>query len=119
MDKAKQTINKTKEDYEAVKEFYVEKFNLDPELVDLNSNYVILLMCASGASNESISKFLDIPEHSIELVLNEVFGFEGREKDLDSNPYKVYCNGGTVYGDVLDMCETMKRVEDRIKNEWV
>jgi len=121
--------------WEAVKQFYTEKFNIDPELVDLNSNYTILLMCASGASNKTISSFLDIPEHSIELILNEVFGFTGWFQDLDINPYKTYCK---FYGDqdkcnevfwsdsrtialgtVFEMCKVMERIEKRLEDEWV
>lgn len=133
MDKASQEIKKYKEHWEAVKNFYVEKFGIDPELVDLNSNYSILVMCASGASNSSISKFLDIPEGSVELVLNEVFSFTGWTADLPFNPYKLYLQSE---GDsdkmakqlpsysislylVYKMCETMERIDARLKNEWV
>lgn len=119
--------------WEAVKEFYKEKFDLGGKLVELNANYTILLMCASGASNKSIAKFLDISEKSVGFVLNEVFPFDGWSKDLPFNPYKIYkqCKGDTermtkmMLGDTLTleliykMCEVMERVDERLENEWV
>ena len=114
------TLNESKEDYDAVKKFYIEKFNLDPELVDLNSNYSILLMCASGAGNSSIAKFLNIPEGSVELVLNEVFGFVGWKEDLEINPYKIYKQAPqNVPNSMKEMCVTMERIEKRLEDEWV
>jgi len=123
-------------DWDVVKEFYKEKFGLGEKLVELNANYTILLMCASGAGNESISKFLDIPIRSIELVLNEVFDFTGWTEDLKINPYKIYRQ---YFGDkdkcddvfwtendrmlvtdgVYKMCEIMERIDKRLEDEWV
>lgn len=120
--------------WEAVKEFYKEKFDLDGKLVELNANYTILLMCASGASNESIATFLEIPEHSVELILNEVFGFTGWKKDMDYNPYKLYresngdmvkfrelftSHGVDVSFSLYLLCRGMKGIDDRLENEWV
>lgn len=135
VDALAKVMDKSKTDYDVVKQFYIDKFNLDPDLVDLTSNYSILLMCASGAGNKSIAKFLDIPEGSVELVLNEVFGFTGWKEDLDINPYKIYkefhgdrdkwndvlwSQGRTIVLDsVFNVCETMERIDKRMEDEWV
>ena len=129
-----------------VKDFYKDKFGIDGWVVELYANLDILLLCASGASNESISKFTDIPEEEVRKVIRNTFGFEGWVEDLPLNPYKVYCEMLDMYPKGLEtrfisetsstlipyqerikidkfkayhICKTMKEIEDKIKDEWV
>lgn len=79
-----------KELWEYLKEFYKEKFGIEPNLVDVMSNIDILKLCATGASNGSISKTLDIDVEDIADVLDKYFAFRGWLSDLESNPLLVY-----------------------------
>lgn len=50
----------------------------------------ILKLCASGLSNETISRQLNMDEFYVEDVLDEFFEFDGWEVDLDVNPWFIY-----------------------------
>jgi hypothetical protein len=117
------------ESWEYIKEFYKEHFGTDKWVVEMFANMDILLLCVSGASNTTISSFLNIPIDEIKLVIEEVFEFKGWEVDLDINPYKDYKENLSdftlMYGDseigsqLLSICETMSDIEERIDNEWI
>lgn len=80
------------EPIEILKQIYKEKFNIDEVLVDLMADRDILHLTASGSSNISISKFLDIDIEDIKSVNKDFYGFDGWETDLDLNPIGIYNN---------------------------
>jgi len=130
-----------------LKEFYKEKFGLDGWVVEMYANMDILCLCASGASNETIEKFLEIPLEEIKPVLEDTFEFPGWDEDLPINPYRMFCNYGgqissvqhfsdfvketelelskysnSIHKDVSKMfylCETMYDIERKIQDEWI
>ncbi len=134
-------------DWECIKEFYQKEFGIEGWVVELYANMDILSLCASGASNETIEKFLEIPLEEIKKVLLETFEFEGWQKDLPMNPYRIFClYKGTIssiqhfsdfvgeigtelakYNDfklcnldkIFYICETMYDIERKIQDEWI
>ena len=121
-------------EWEDIKEFYKEHFGISNWVVEMLANLDILTLCASGASNETISNFLEIPVDEIALVIKEVFDFPGWEKDLPINPYKSYKDDGaiefyTLYSypefnwvepdTLVSICDTMLDIEERINDEWI
>lgn len=76
--------------YNQIKQFYKEKFGIDAELVDIVSVFDILKLCASGASNKSISCFLDESEILISQIVDAYLGFNGWKEDLFFSPLKLY-----------------------------
>ena len=121
-------------DWDYIKEFYKEHFGIDNWVVEMMANRDILLLCASGASNKTISNFLDISEGEIELVIKEAFDFIGWEQDLSCNPYKIYQDHPEEFRDevsrllevspldvalVASICRSMQEIEERIYNEWI
>ena len=121
-------------EWKTIQEFYKEHFGTDMWLIEMLANRDILLLCASGASNASISNFLDIPVDEVELVIKETFEFPGWETDLPINPYKelqIYgdfdraylCNYPELNGidvqELYNLCLTMIDIEERLDNEWI
>lgn len=124
-------------DWEYIKEFYKEHFGIDNWVVEMMANRDVLLLCASGASNKTISTFLDISENEVRLVIEEAFDFTGWAVDLPINPYRLYSNvlgdfnefykemkNSNVFElkaieDVYSLCKTMEEIEERIYNEWI
>lgn len=78
--------------WEIVKEFYQKEFGIDGWVIEMYANFDILILCASGASNETIEKFLEIPIEEVVKVIEITFDFRGWDKDLPINPYKMFCN---------------------------
>ena len=133
--------------WEAIKEFYQREFGIEGWLVEMYANLDILSLCVSGASNDSIVKFLELPMAEVLKVLNDTFDFEGWKKDLPINPYKMYytydgdkCSIQHFQDFVLNvtlelgkysgfeavkaeklfyMCETMYDIERKIQDEWI
>lgn len=121
-------------EWKTIQEFYKEHFGTDMWLIEMLANRDILLLCASGASNTTISTFLDIPVDEIQLVLKEAFEFAGWDVDLPINPYKEVQAYGNFdredlckYPELKDidqqelynLCLTMKDIEERLDNEWI
>lgn len=73
-----------------IKEFYKERFGINPEIVDLMASNDVLLMSVSGSSNKSISTLLDIDESYVKDILSTVLDFEGWDTDLSISPYLIY-----------------------------
>lgn len=76
--------------WNGIKQFYEDHFDIPQRVLDYVAVQRILLLCASGMSNKSISKQLDMTEHYIEDVLNEFIDFGGWDEDLDLNPWFIY-----------------------------
>ena len=124
--------------WEAVKEFYDENFGLSEGLVELMSNYEILLACVSGISNSRICYRMNLDEDELHHILNEWLSFDGWEEDLDLNPYSIYkripdyCLSTFIdevkvvshmYSDegittMFRVCSIFYRLEDMLENEW-
>lgn len=133
--------------WELVKSFYSDKFGIDKWVVEMYANMDILSLCVSGASNKSIENILEIPIDEVKLIIKDVFEFDGWEKDLPINPYRMFCSydgeiSSVVHfnvfvSDVLVelgkysgfesvkaekifyMCETMYNIERKIRDEWI
>lgn len=121
-------------EWKTIQEFYKEHFGTEMWLIEMLANRDILLLCASGASNTSISNFLDIPVDEIELVIKEAFEFPGWNTDLPINPYKEFLTygdfdrtelrsyaklSGIDLQEIFNICLTMKDIEERLDNEWI
>lgn len=133
-------------EWQTVQEFYKEHFGTDLWLLEMMANRDILLLCASGSSNYTISTFLDVSTDEIELVIKEVFKFPGWELDLPMNPYSIFksfvnenyehkrtdiisafCHELGKYSgfesiqseEIFRICEIMENIEERIDNEWI
>jgi hypothetical protein len=129
-----------------VKEFYKKSFGIDGWVVEVLANLDILVLCASGSSNKSISNYTELPESEVKEVILQTFSFTGWEVDLPFNPYKIYNEMSqmptpfgvdefikelrliyTPYGNgnsidfyfVFKVCETMDTIERRIYDEWI
>lgn len=138
----------TNTDWEVIKDFYQREFGIDGWLVEMYANLDILSLCVSGASDDSIVTFLELPASDVVKVLNDTFEFDGWRRDLPLNPYKVFIHfdgiRGSIehfksfvtevstelikYPDLEDavraerlfyMCEIYRDIEERIQNEWV
>ena len=73
-----------------LKKFYKTQFNLNGEVLEMLADYDILLLCISGLSNLSISKFLDITVREVRKIIMKNLHFLGWEEDLKWNPYYFY-----------------------------
>lgn len=135
-----------KTSWETVKDFYKERFGIDGWVVELFANQDTLALCASGASNTTISNFTELPEDEIETIIKQTFHFGGWSNDLPLNPYGYYCiimekdgevkrgeftkeisnhlyNDGRFYkvnvNKIYYVCKTMYDIDTRIKDEWI
>jgi hypothetical protein len=129
-----------------IKEFYKENFGIDNWVVEIFANQDILVLCASGTSNKTISNFIEVSEKEIKEVIKQTFLFDGWEQDLPINPYGYYCslideNGEVIrkkFMEDLDskfqhelslpkidtalvyrICQTMWELENKINDEWI
>ncbi len=98
--------------WDAVKDFYKEKFGIDEGVVEMYANLDILVLCASGASNETIERFLEIPIEEVKKVIRETFAFDGWQEDIPANPYKIFT-------DLEQDLETPKFVDTRFISEMM
>jgi hypothetical protein len=133
--------------WEVIKDFYEKKFGIDGWVVEMYANLDILSLCVAGASAETICKFLELSIPEVTQILYEVFEFEGWDKDLPLNPYRIYCLYNGERGSVehflsftseistqfsvqsgfeniraeqlFYMCKTYSDIEERIQNEWI
>lgn len=138
----------TNTDWEVIKEFYKENFGFDGWLVEMYANLDILALCVAGASNESITKFLELPINEVIKAINDALEFDGWKKDLPVNPYRMYTAFSGIIGSVehfktfvsdvnvelakypdIDsevraeklfyLCEKYHDIDERIQNEWI
>lgn len=128
-------------DWEIVKDFYVTTFSVPEELVDLVASSDVLLMCVSGACNESISNTLSIDVDIVGEILSTVLDFDGWDEDLNLNPYFVYNSMKSSTGFGVDsfihdvsitnkeyttsqietmyrVCSIFSQIEGRIEKDW-
>jgi hypothetical protein len=83
--------------WDRVKQFYKDKFNIEPALVDIMSEIDVLKLCATGSSNKSISKFLDLDEEFVSETISKRLGLNGWVADLPFNPFRMYKSLGAPY----------------------
>lgn len=132
--------------WEVIKEFYQREFGIDGWIVEMYANLDILSLCVSGACNDSIVKFLELPMAEVIKAISDVFEFDGWKSDLPFNPYKMWnlydgdkssvdhfisfteevsaeiSKNGLSYlkpEKLYYMCEAFKDIEERIQNEWI
>jgi hypothetical protein len=110
--------------WENVKGFYKEKFDIEPEIVDLFCDFSVLLLCVSGSSNKSISNFLDMDALDVENTLLKYYGFPGWLDDLEINPIRKFKEGTLTsdiqYYEVLEMlCEKFSYLEELLNERWI
>jgi len=66
-----------------------EKLNIPRKILDYISIRDIILLCASGSSNQSIAQFLQTDLEFVCEVVASTFMTEGWKEDLDINPYQI------------------------------
>ena len=106
------------ETWNQVKQFYKDKFDLEPNMVELATNFDILKMCATGASNKTIADFLEIDEELVSAVIDKYLEFSGWEFDLPTNPMKLY-NAGEVEFTAKNICEQFSVLERLLNEKWI
>jgi hypothetical protein len=112
--------------WDQIKQIYKEKFNVDPEIVELLAVMDILNACVTGLSNKSIAECFDLDEKYIMETLQKYLNFPGWCLDLDKNPLRVYnILDGNYYAflDVWDlyvyeMCTKYKEYERKLNDEY-
>lgn len=62
-------------------------FKVDKHIIDLIAVQEVLILIASGYSNKSVSRRLEMEEDYVSEVCQEFLKFPGYEEDLDINPY--------------------------------
>jgi hypothetical protein len=123
--------------WDYIKNFYKQSFGIEGWIVELCANLDVLILCASGASNKSISELCQVDLDDIVEILMNTFKFAGWYTDLPVNPYKLYTDLNGDYDkfyielknsnvfelsyieDIYSMCKTMKEIEERITDEWI
>lgn len=78
--------------WDYIRKFYLDKFGITSDLVDLMSSLDVIIMCAAGASNGSISKKLEIDCSEIQDILISTTEFSGWDHDLEVNPLFILSN---------------------------
>lgn len=83
--------------WEQIQQYYLDKFGIEPNLVDVMSDIDTLRLCATGSANKSIATFLGLPQEGdvyqyqpIGNLLDKYFGFRGWQEDLHLNPLQYY-----------------------------
>ena len=135
------------EKWNEIKQFYLDSFGISPDLVDLLADNDILVMCASGSSNKSISAHLDIDIRSIKEIIQSVYSFPGWEEDIEFNPLQIFNelldSGDYLFGDfkssvtdqidnfglepirtgglriMFRVCKLYESISERLEKEWV
>lgn len=135
------------ESWEAIKDFYKREFGIDEWVVEMYANLDILALCVSGASNDTIVNFLELPLEEVIKAIDSAFDFDGWPRDLPFNPFFIFQSYNGVESSVQHfvdfsssvsnelskyeelsnikpeklfyMCELYSDIEERIKNEWI
>lgn len=105
--------------WEEVKKFYKDKFNIEPDLVNLMSNLEILVLCVNGFSNSSISEFLGIDEQIVSSAIKEYFNFDGFLEDLEFSPLYRYRKGDNLPENIKELCEIYTMLLKVLDERWI
>lgn len=119
--------------WEYIRQFYMQKFDIDPLLVDVVSDFEILKLFTTGASNKSISTSLNLSEVVVSDTLSRYFRYGGWKEDLYRNPlslyrkyreYKDFKRELNLDDDELnriayDSCSVLEEIEGIINENWV
>lgn len=84
--------NYSNEVWNQLQQFYKDKFDTEPELVEIASVIEVLRLCASGTATWKIAKFLGLELGEVENVLDKYLGLDGWVFDLNYNPLRIYKN---------------------------
>jgi hypothetical protein len=83
-------MEKESEVWLEIRKFYKDEFGIEEALVDVMGDIQILKLCATGASNEAISLFLDIGLTQVMETIMIHVGFSGWDNNLPFNPLLLY-----------------------------
>jgi len=76
---------------------FKEKLGVPTEVFAVMCTRAVLLLCASGLSNETIASFLMTDTKTVDDYVNIAFGFNGWDKDLDFSPLHYLKTGRKLY----------------------
>ena len=76
--------------WDQVKKFYFESFKIEGDKVDLMASLDILILSASGLSNENISNVVDVNVDEVLEILTSYLNFAGWKTNLECNPLFIY-----------------------------
>jgi hypothetical protein len=109
--------------WDNVKGFYKEKFDIEPEIVELFCDFSVLLLCVSGSSNKSIANFLDMDIEEVRNINKKYIGFFGFDEDLPINPIRQYREDKLSYWDrnydLLRICGRFEELEKLLNDNWI
>lgn len=95
---------------------YRTKFEITSKVLAIMCTRAVLLLCASGLSNETIATFLDIDKNVVDGYIYTTFKFRGWEKDLPYSPLYYYKTGKMCYtSKESEVCATFMRLFSRIE----
>ncbi len=102
-----------KENWKELSKYIAEKLHTTPLIVDLIAVYDILELSASGFSNASISRRLDMDIEYVKDAIVSYLGFDGYIEDLMFNPYSVFSRS-VSYEDFLQELHILQLPLDNI-----
>ena len=122
--------------WEEILKIYKEKFNIEPEVVDMVACSEILRQSCEGLSNETIKILTEYEPDYIRDILKLYFHFEGFESDLDFSPIGTYDHvDGDTYEFLLkvnllnkskistenlyEICKRYSQIRKEIENKYV
>lgn len=106
------------------------------DLLDLISNYDILLQVAQGKSNKTIALSTDLSIEDIDKIVKKYYNFSGFSEDLDFNPRAIFkrtksadefayestlisaVSSPNIISTAYDICKIFSEIERRLDKEW-
>jgi len=109
--------------YKFVSKFYEKTYEVPPEVFLLMSVRVVLLLCASGLSNETISSFFSIDRRFVVETIKHIYSFDGWKEDREYNP--LYYFRHSLIERVIDItdiefviCSKYLKIFDKIESYY-
>lgn len=125
-------------DWDYTKKLLEEKLNIPGKIIDYIAVKDILQLCASGSSNENISRFTDADVRYVSKTILEFFKFPGWSVDCECNPYQIFksCDNDwesfvkeieilypqysiTKIEQMFSICEIFIEIEEETEKYWV
>lgn len=76
--------------WDEIKEFYKNRFGIEPELVEIMSDLNILRLCAGGTPTWRIAKVLGLELEEVEHTLENRLEMSGWIFDISFSPLRIY-----------------------------
>lgn len=86
-------------DWDYLKTLLEDKLGIPGNVLDYIAVKDILQLCASGSSNQNISRFTNVDLDYVTSTIREFLLFDGWIDDCDLNPYMTYQSCQGVYSD--------------------